>query len=126
MHKVTQPLIIVWMLVVFTAFSCNNEPKFDLTGQWKYAFWQMGERQVDLGALGTPIIDFKSDGTYKAMLKGNSSSEKWLLEGDTLSLIYSDGNTQKFFVNVVTKDSIELKGDFGDASTKLTLVKTKQ
>lgn len=85
----------------------------------------MGDKQVDLGTLGTPIIDFNNDGTFKATLGQNTSSEQWQLNGDTLTLLYSDGNTQKFKVNAFTNDSIELNGDMGDKKTKLILVKTK-
>lgn len=126
MHIVTRALIAGLIIMVIAAISCNNEPAFELTGQWKYAAWQMGDRQVDLGALGTPIVDFNNDGSFKATLNGNVSNEKWQLKGDTLSLIYSDGNSQKFLMHIVSPDSIELVGDVGDIGTKLILVKTKQ
>lgn len=125
MQIVTRPLAAVLVFAVVVATSCGNDADFDLTGQWEYAYWQMGERQVDLATLGTPIIDFNNDGTFKASLNGKESNEKWLLEGDTLSLIYSDGNNQKFYVNVIKPDSIDLHGSLRDTHTKLTLIKTK-
>lgn len=121
----TTKLVATLLLFATIGVGCNTEGTFDLVGQWKYATWFMGDRQVDLGELGTPIIDFNSDGTFKATLGANSSSEKWELDNDTLKLIYSDGNIQAYALTIFNADSIQLQGNVGDNSTKLILVKTK-
>ncbi len=116
---------VLLLVLTLGAAGCADGNQYDLVGKWKYASWTMSERQVDLATLGTPIIDFNKDGTFKATLGENSSSEKWQLKGDTLSLIYSDGNTQLYYVDAINPDSIELVGGIGDMNTKLTLVKVK-
>ncbi len=117
-------LFLAFMVAMIMA--CNTQTsEHNIVGKWAYAEWSLGEQQVDLMNMGEPTIEFEKDGAYILRAGFQENHETWQLKGDTLTLVYKDGNNQSLVIDKHTADTLVLTGKAGELDSKLVLVKVK-
>ncbi len=118
------------ILLSFALFcvSCTSKGNDNfLVGTWSYHQMIVNENAMSSKELGSPVVDFKKDGSYLLTFGMLADSGTWNIQGDTVFTTVNSKNIEQSMAIVkFSKDTMRFVRTSEDMNMELTMIPYKE
>lgn len=115
-------LAISFMLFITACDSADSQTDL-LAKKWVYEEVEVGGQTMSGDMLGSPIMEFRADGTYNMEFGGMEEGGTWKIQNDKLITVGQDvDDEQELTIIELTESKLVVEGEADGATMKVTMV----